>query len=118
VAGHVDIRTGVSVGTARAYVAGLRTGGEFLDLISSCVQVRHEPGRRPTVTYRISVAGDPVAAGTDVPADEPPGRVGQVPSPPGWPSCPPASCPSRTGRTWRRRSSACRSAGTTSGSPW
>jgi hypothetical protein len=67
VTASVNRRTGVYVGVGRAFVAGLETPGGTVDLISSIVRVTAEPGREPTVTYRIGFSGGTLAEGVDVP---------------------------------------------------
>lgn len=63
----VDRVTGVYVGVGRAFVAGLETPGGTVDLISSIMRVTAEPGREPTVSYRIGLSGGTLAEGVEVP---------------------------------------------------
>ncbi len=65
--GKVDKKTGEYVGISRAYIAALNTGTATLDAISSIMQVKHLPGQKPTVTYRIGISGGTLAEGADIP---------------------------------------------------
>jgi hypothetical protein len=63
----LDKKTGVYTATSRAFIAGLETASGTLDLISSYMQVKHLPGKAPTVSYKIGITGGTLASGVDVP---------------------------------------------------
>ena len=64
---HVDKVTGEYVGASRAFIAGLDTGSGTIDLISSVVSIKHLPGQKPTVSFRIGATGGTSAAASNVP---------------------------------------------------
>jgi hypothetical protein len=79
----VNKQTGTYVGTGRAYIADLKTPLGNFDSVTSVMQVKNEPNKKPTVTYRVSFAGGNGTgtnfalaqdgfsiAGTDVPVDD------------------------------------------------
>lgn len=66
--GVLDKRTGRYTGTARAFVAGLRTTGGTLDLVTSVFRVDALPGREPVFSYRIATTDGTLAEGVDLPS--------------------------------------------------
>ena len=63
--GAVNKVTGEYLGVSRAYVAGL--GPAAMDFVASFASIKHLPGQKPVVTYRIGVNGSTSAGGTNVP---------------------------------------------------
>jgi len=68
--GAIDKVTGVYTGTSRAFVAGLETGSGTLDFVSSVTKITHLPGKEPTVTYAIGLAGGTLVSGANIPASD------------------------------------------------
>ena len=63
--GAVNKTTGEYLGVSRAYVAGVGPAG--MDFVSSFASIKHMPGEKPVVTYRIGVNGSTSAGGTNIP---------------------------------------------------
>jgi hypothetical protein len=68
--GKVDKKTGVYTGVSRAYVAGLNTASGTVDFITSYASIKHLPGQKPVVSYRIGLNGGTLASAADVPYGE------------------------------------------------
>ena len=68
--GQIDKKTGLYIGTSRAFVSGLTTASGYIDSVSSIMQVKDLPGKEPTVTYRIGAFGGTLASGLDIPASD------------------------------------------------
>jgi hypothetical protein len=65
--GKVDKKTGEYIGVSRAFVAGITTGSGTLDTVSSTVKIKHLPGMKPVIDYRIAANGGTLAEGANVP---------------------------------------------------
>jgi hypothetical protein len=65
--GHVDKKTGEYQGVSRAFVAGITTSAGVIDSLSSAVKIKHLPGAKPTIDYRIAANGGTLAEGANIP---------------------------------------------------
>jgi hypothetical protein len=63
--GNVDKTSGEYLGNSRAYVAGLGPAG--MDVVQSFAAIKHLPGQKPVLGYRIGVNGTTTAAGSNIP---------------------------------------------------
>ena len=63
--GAVNKQTGEYLGVSRAYVAGL--GPAAMDVVQSFASIKHLPGQKPVIDYRIGVNGATVAGGSNIP---------------------------------------------------
>jgi hypothetical protein len=67
-AGALNKKTGEYLGTSRAYVAGLGPAG--MDVVQSFASVKHLPGQKPLIAYRIGLNGTTTASGANLPYGE------------------------------------------------